>query len=264
MSGLSLIRLPVDRDALARWAAVRNYGWADRRGPGGALRGANFDEGRALHHLLAETLGKGRLQPFRLIPAPRGAAAQLYAYTRSSRQELLDEAHATALPEALAVCEVTSLAEKPMPTDWRSGRRLGFEVRLRPVSRLLKPMPVAGNRPFAAGAEVDVFLIEALRRYPGGPPEGEGLKRETVYSAWFAARLDGAARLEGEAVLTRFARTRVARQRAAPEGPDAVLQGELSITDPVRFAALLENGVGRHRAYGFGMLLLRPRARAGC
>lgn len=264
MSGLSLIRLPIRRDALARWAAVRNYGWADRRGPGGALRDGSFDEGRAVHHLLAETFGKGRLQPFRLITAPRGAGGQLYAYTRSTRQELLDEAHAAALPEAIAVCELNGLAEKPMPTDWRSGRRLGFEIRLRPVSRLLTPMPVAGARPFAAGAEVDVFLIEALRRHPEGPPEVEGLKREAVYSAWFAARLDGAARLEGEARLARFARTRVARQRAAPEGPDAVLQGELCIIDPIRFAALLENGVGRHRAYGFGMLLLRPRAKAAC
>jgi len=32
------------------------------------------------------------------------------------------------------------------------------------------------------------------------------------------------------------------------------------VRDPTGFAALLARGVGRHRAFGFGMLLLRPPA----
>lgn len=255
MSQLALIRLPIRRDALARWAAQRNYGWTDRQGAG-------FDEGRALHHLLAETFGKAQLQPFRLIAAPRGQAGQLYAYTRSPRQALLDEAQAAALPEALAVCDLSGLAEKPMPTAWHSGRRLGFEIRLRPVSRLLTPLHAADGSTFAKGAEVDAFLIETLRHHPDGPPNGEAPTRETVYAKWLATRLEGAARLEGTVRMSRFSRTRVARKGAAPDGPDAILQGEVSITDPARFAAVLENGIGRHRAYGFGMLLLRPRSAA--
>jgi CRISPR system Cascade subunit CasE len=42
------------------------------------------------------------------------------------------------------------------------------------------------------------------------------------------------------------------------EGPDAVLEGVLEVVDGEAFAALLRRGVGRHRAFGFGMLLLRP------
>jgi CRISPR system Cascade subunit CasE len=45
------------------------------------------------------------------------------------------------------------------------------------------------------------------------------------------------------------------------EGPDAVVHGTLTITDPVAFAGLLARGVGRHRSYGYGMLLLRPPQR---
>ena len=39
------------------------------------------------------------------------------------------------------------------------------------------------------------------------------------------------------------------------------MRGILTITDPIAFAELLKRGVGRHRAYGYGMLLLRPPAR---
>ena len=43
--------------------------------------------------------------------------------------------------------------------------------------------------------------------------------------------------------------------------PSAVLEGTLSITDPVEFRQTLARGIGRHRAFGFGMLLLRPAVR---
>ena len=39
------------------------------------------------------------------------------------------------------------------------------------------------------------------------------------------------------------------------------MQGNLTITEPEKFACLLARGVGRHRAYGYGMLLLRPLRR---
>ena len=90
------------------------------------------------------------------------------------------------------------------------------------------------------------------------------VRRDAVYGAWLAERLEeGGARLSSPARLDAFRRTRVARKDADRrlrwvEGPDAVLSGELEIVGPDRFAALLARGVGRHRAFGFGMLLLRP------
>jgi CRISPR system Cascade subunit CasE len=41
-------------------------------------------------------------------------------------------------------------------------------------------------------------------------------------------------------------------------GPDATFEGRLQIGDPQAFAELVARGVGRYRAFGFGMLLLRP------
>jgi CRISPR system Cascade subunit CasE len=40
--------------------------------------------------------------------------------------------------------------------------------------------------------------------------------------------------------------------------PAVTFEGTLTVTDGEQFEALLARGVGRHRAFGFGMLLLRP------
>jgi CRISPR system Cascade subunit CasE len=137
---------------------------------------------------------------------------------------------------------------------------LGFETRIRPVRRLIKP---CGK--FPKGAEIDAFLVEGLRRFPDGPPdeETERLRREKVYEQWLSERLGGAADLEA-ARLSSFVRHRAARNGRAIEGPDAVVQGDLVIRDPALFAQRLAKGVGRHTAYGFGMLLIRPPGRARC
>jgi len=87
--------------------------------------------------------------------------------------------------------------------------------------------------------------------------------REEIYVQWLAQRLaqDGAAQLEEEDTrLVSFQRLRSFRKQRSRyvEGPDAVLRGVLTLGDPAAFGSLLSRGVGRHRSYGYGMLLLRP------
>ena len=41
-------------------------------------------------------------------------------------------------------------------------------------------------------------------------------------------------------------------------GPTAVLQATLVVKESEEFERRVVKGVGRHRAYGYGMLLLRP------
>ena len=61
-----------------------------------------------------------------------------------------------------------------------------------------------------------------------------------------------------------FQRTRAVRKRQSrySEGPDALMRGVLTVTDGQAFAELLARGVGRHRTYGYGMLLLRPEGQS--
>ena len=245
---LRLIRIAIKMPALARWAADR--GWVQRHG---------FDEGRALHHLLSETFGKAVVQPFRLLVPPRTTVGNLYAYATVSLEDLRATAQAIALPETLAVLTLADLREKLMPAAWTAGQRLGFDLQTRPVRRLNSDIVnVKTGCKFAKGAEVDAFLSHVLRAHPDAPAADNDATREAVYLDWLAERLAGAADLHRTSTrLVRFQRSRIARGDAAPQGPDAVFHGTFAVADPEQFATLLANGVGRHRAYGYGMLLLR-------
>jgi CRISPR system Cascade subunit CasE len=254
MTVLNLIRVPIATDALARWAGER--GWVRRRGGVAA-----FDEGRALHHLLDEVLGPGVLRPFRLLVPPRRTGGNLYAYSVLDARSLRAAARAHALPDHLNVLSPDRLESKPMPDVWRVGQQLGFDLLARPVRRLRRDLDTPSGKTVGVGKEIDAFLLEALRRHPTAPGSmvKENRTREAVYLDWLAERLAPAATLDRPASrLARFRRIRVARGDRGPEGPAATVHGTMTVTDPSAFARLLAHGVGRHRAYGYGMLLLRP------
>ena len=247
---LHLVRVPLDTSKLARWAHVR--GWVRRKG-----HHTTFDEGRALHHLITEALGPGTFRTFRLLVASRKTLGNLYAYSLSDAEALRSLAAAQALPEHLALLCPQQIESKPMPSNWREGQQLGFDVRTRPVRRLHRELKSPYGR-FRQGAEIDAFLVHALRHPPDATDAGTG-KRESIYLGWLAEQISPAATLVRErSRLARFRRVRVARTGQGPEGPDATIHGNLIITDAAKFAALLARGAGRHRAYGYGMLLLRP------
>ena len=116
-----------------------------------------------------------------------------------------------------------------------------------------------GTKVFRKGAELDAYALEALRQHPGDPAgmASHGRTRETVYLDWLTERLGPAVVLDRKATrLARFGRVRIARGGAGPEGPDATIHGVLEVRDPEQFTALLARGVGRHCAYGYGMLLV--------
>ena len=277
MSGtLHLLRVPIRLSALARYAGDR--GWTPRMRRDGRETDAGFDPGRALHHVLDETFGPSALKPFRLMVPRDKDLGTIYAYTAKPKQDLLAIVSETATPEFAAdrILRIADLDTRAMPEAWAKGKRLAFDVRIRPVSRIRNELPNPNPKQpaYKAGSEVDVFLLEAQRNHPDGRPRLingvptasamtlAGRDRPAVYRDWLAARLDGIAELDHERTdLTAFQRSRVSRGRASVEGPDATFHGELVITDPARFHALLARGIGRHLSFGFGMLLLRPPRR---
>jgi CRISPR system Cascade subunit CasE len=272
---LHLVQVPVDLAALAHFSFDRHRGVISRRNRQGREVEAGFDEGRALHHLLAETFGRGVLQPFRLMASPGARRGAIYAYAQQDHQALRQIVKETGLPEAAHILDLDRMASKTMPAEWQKDRRLAFDLRVRPVVRLMKPLanPRDPGRPYNKGAELDAFLVEANRQHPDarpvmteGRPTPSGMQiaertREAVYRDWLAARMNGAELVAEATRLKSYERSRTSRTGGGPEGPDAILHGELIVTDPAAFAALLAHGVGRHKAYGYGMLLLRPASR---
>lgn len=219
--------------------------WATRFG----LTAGGDDLGYALHTLLTTAFGEAAPKPFRHFGDKRG----LLAYTTQDAEHLQLAAQ-TAAPEVHATLGLERLAIRSYPTEWTTGRRLGFELRVRPVLRTKE------------GRERDIFQVAAEKSDAGAFTQS----REAVYGEWLARELarGDAARIE-RLQLEGFRLTASLRKGRAAEGkrparrvagPDALFSGELIVGDPTGFAELLARGVGRHRAFGFGMLLLRPPA----
>ena len=211
------------------------------------------DPDHAMHCLLTECFGDLAPKPFRVIMPRSGTIGVLYGYGQADADTLREAAGICADPLQCRVMPTDKLDSKPMPTEWQPGKRLGFETRIRPIVRRSR------NDPSRPAREWDAFQSEASQH----PRAGMERSREEVYSDWLAEQFErrGGAQLEPELTrLVSFQRTRAVRKRYArhSEGPDAVMRGILAITDPAAFARLLARGVGRHRAYGYGMLLLRP------
>lgn len=233
-----MIRADVNVSELHRWMGGRRL----------------QDTDYAMHCLLAESFGTELApKPFRLLLPRGGGWGTLYGYASGGAGSLRQASGMFACPLQSRIIPADSLDDKPMPSEWRLGRQLGFEVRVRPVVRRSR------NAAWRPGKECDAFLLEAKRHARGEMPYG----REAVYIDWLARQFERhrGARLDPERTrMVAFQRSRAVRKPGArlTEGPDAVMRGVLTITDPGAFSNLLARGVGRHRAYGYGMLLLRP------
>lgn len=232
--------------------------WAARRG----LLAAQGDFGYALHGLLAAAFGELAPRPFRYLDAAQG----LLAYTSHGADDLLRQAAlapedvATALGLG-ATTHHPGLRVREFPTHWPVGHVLDFEVRVRPVIREAR-----------TGHERDAFLAAVEKKSAADVPLHD-TGREDVYVQWLRdqfARQAGAellaARLASFRLLPVLRQTQPAgageaRRKRPVVGPDAVLAGTLRVTDSPIFAQWLARGVGRHRAFGFGLLLLRPAGR---
>jgi CRISPR system Cascade subunit CasE len=221
-----------------------------------------------VHRALRDAFGPFAPQPFRLLDAP-GKPVKLLGYGSADRA-MLQQALTLAEPDLDRVFPADQMDSKAMPERLATGATLAFEARLCPLVRTKATTDRSRHR------ELDAFLHRAL-----GSPDTP-LVRETVYVEWLRDKLSNGSAELLTARMTAFTLAPLVRRahasakgrtgtregaprrllsperRAASRRPDVVLKGSLRVTDPDRFHELLAKGVGRHRAFGFGMLLLRP------
>ncbi|ODS53107.1 MAG: hypothetical protein ABS36_14290 [Acidobacteria bacterium SCN 69-37] len=175
----------------------------------------------------------------------------LLAYADMDEHQL-EEAMGPSAADLLHDCKTR---EMPPLVD---GQLVAFRTRTCPVVRTRQP----GTRPLDVGRsgrpkhrELDAFIHSALNA-----PDGATVDREDVYVHWLKSQMerDGACSVK-DASLAEFRRETMRRGGDAKlERPNAVMEGRLSVGVPAEFRKLLIRGVGRHRAFGFGMLLVRP------
>ncbi len=242
MNPLYMIELQLDLPALLRFLRTQGLERSEE----------DDDLGYGIHAWMTAAFGDLAPRPWRLL-AGKGRPARVLGYAQHDAGVLRRRLYEFAEPSVFAVCAQPemAIASRAMPSSWRSGRRLGFEVQCCPVGRK------AGT-----GIEKDLFLLRA------DSAGVQGLRRDEVYCQWVREQLERndaavvkAIRLEGFRLVRQTRKTqgsdgnRICRRLVRPQ---ALVRGELTVKDPEAFAALVRRGVGRHRAFGYGMLLLRP------
>lgn len=241
MKQLHMIEVRPDLTALLRFLRDQGLGAGD----------GDEDLGYGIHAWLAAAFGALAPKPWRVL-LNRGGPPRILGYAQCDADQLRLQLREFAEPAVFAVCPVPDvmIVSKAMPA-WRSGRRLAFEVLCCPVGRKAR-----------SGVEKDLFLIRADAA-PQAPVE-----RELVYCEWVRARMEReSAATVGQIRLAGFRQVRQTRQTQGGAGnrkrkhilrPHALLRGDLTVEDPEAFTDLLARGIGRHRSFGYGMLLLRP------
>lgn len=247
---LRLVRMRLD--------ATRLFELARRRG----LPARSDDMGYVVHCQIKEIFGEDSPAPFSLLEG-KGRWLTVLAYTRRPAEELLEYARSYADPAAASGCDLATLVDKTLPR-WPPGKILGFEVRACPVVRLASDVSLPGGPTMRKGAEVDAFLARCWRT-PGA------VDREEVYREWFGGEVERrrgikviTSRIVSHSRLGLLRRTQgEERRNRIAERPSVTFSGEAEVIDGDDFTELLSRGIGRHRAFGFGMVLLRP-PRPGC
>jgi CRISPR system Cascade subunit CasE len=192
--------------------------------------------------VLSEGLcGSDVLRPWALRDN-RDGKLTIVAYSQMNPDEV-DRRKGFALPEVQSA--IGKVLGYPLPA-LRTGEKFRFRIRLCPTIRSTKR------------GETDAFLIAADEA-----GKDANLLRDDVYRDFIAARIAGAE--VGPTSMTGFRLTRFARKsKKASTGfatrafPDAEMVGHLVVTDPSVFAETLAAGIGRQRAFGYGMLQLSP------
>jgi hypothetical protein len=208
---------------------------------------ARRDVDMLLKATLTEALGGAVIRPWSLHHQA-GSVASIIGYSAIPIGEI-ETRLLTSLPSVRSA--IKAVHGHPLPAV-EPGQKFRFSVGLCPTIRITP----SKDRSHAHG-EQDAFLVAVQR--------GEtNIERQGVYTRYLVDRLSGAT-VEG-ARLTRFQllkMTRPHRGASAPASglgqrvvPDAVLEGILTVTDPVVFMQTLMQGVGRQRAYGRGYVRL--------
>jgi CRISPR system Cascade subunit CasE len=245
---LHLLRFDPDMARVARWLATESLTPRD-----------NEDDGYGWHALLTAAFGRDLTPKLFRVFARRGRPTHLLAYAQADAPTLRARAIDFADPAVIEALGVHSMASKQMP-DFTPGRRLGFSARLRPTVRTDRD----GNR--AKSRELDVFVAAKLAAV-----SGQELNKISIYAEWARNQIDAVAaeveslRVDGmeSSEIVRRGRSPAngSRSFARISGHTVTVVGTIRVADAASFATLLARGLGRHRTFGYGMVLLSPAER---
>jgi len=217
------------------------------------------DHGYTGHALLCGLFGKDRAPKPWLLDGRKGV---LWAY---SPTPLAASNYEFADPLYHAAVRWDESASKPMP-PLKAGRQIGWDLRACPVVRQgARHGSESPGTQKTKASEHDYLLWVAKR----DGVLANSVDAAAVYAIWLKERAwpaTAGATLDSITVdgWQKPAKNGSNAWRGRGDGrlrlPDVHFSGVLTVTDPEAFTAQMARGVGRHRAFGFGMLLLRSLA----
>lgn len=156
---------------------------------------------------------------------------------------------------------IWQIETKPFDPKLKAGDRLHFQLRANPVIQDRAPAP--GRK---RGPRHDVVMHHLTQHGSGKGPARADERADAIETAgrsWLAGRAarhgftlcdDPPLRIEG------YLRHELPRKNGGAE-PMAFstleFEGQLTVTDPAAFIAMLGRGLGRARAFGNGLMLIR-------
>jgi len=199
------------------------------------------DRGYLAHLALVECLGTHAPRPYRVLSvSPRSVV--ILGYSDLPAPALIERGAGRLQPGDVHTRSLDTNA-------WATGQRLRFDLLTLPVKRK------NGKDKYRTRAEVDVWIDR----------DNLAEDRPTVYTRWLADRLaiQGGAELVGRPEVT-WRMVELVRSTHKQDRPWRMMQrtaasftGVLRVRDADAFAALVRGGVGRARAFGYGMTLIR-------
>lgn len=210
-----------------------------------------------IHSALGELFQAQAPRPFSVESTERASPfVRVLGYSSVDATVLHELARGFASPALYQTCVWSRLASKPMPEDFPAGIRLRFDVRVCPVVRKSSESPK-----WSKGQEIDAFLSHVWEL---GDPDIQA-SRGDIYRTWLEGQFTsrgGAAVVDASMVrfeIARMTRRTQGEHRIAHtiQRPDVSFSGILRVTEGTLFSALLRDGIGRHRSFGFGMLKVR-------
>lgn len=220
----------------------------------------HLDLGYLVHTFLDSMFGAAAFRPF-VLPALQSSegsvghqrSLEVLGYSRLDAAGLNHAALEGALPELYAALD-GEICSKPMPSAWPLGRMVRLGLRACPTVRYMQ----GGKQ-----REMDAFLRAV--------ESGAAQSREKVYVDWLQRELGHnpalrihSVRVESFRLVHLVRRTQgESRQGCVIQLPEVWFDIQVEVLDSDAFARALARGVGRHRAFGFGMLLVRRAERSG-
>ena len=232
MNGIYLMKADINLRNMARWAAEENHS----------------DPDRTAHCLLTESFGpEDAPRPF-LIKATEeygNLQGTLLAYTRMTVEGLQELAERHQRLAHASVLDPETIKAVRTPTQWEEGQTLEFEIRTKPTKRS------SSRQDGGHGREQDFFLASPTNS-----------SRAETYCQWLARTMSrqGALLADPTTMTVRqlsLRRTKHQNNSGWHTAPDVTITGPATVINPQLMEQAIANGLGRHKGYGYGMLLLK-------